>query len=126
MLKGLDLKTLAFRRPLPVRGQAVASGTDGEPSIARPGTWSKRKSGSSSVEKQSGFQPTIEPTGFQPVVAQLSGRHHIGRRGVEEIVETVFEVPTSPWARSPRWKGRRVLPWPVPIKRLRRWSVRPR
>ena len=24
-----------------------------------------------------------------------SGRHHIGRRGVEEIVETVFEVPTS-------------------------------
>ena len=22
-------------------------------------------------------------------------RHHIGRRGVEEIVETVFEVPTS-------------------------------
>ena len=27
--------------------------------------------------------------------AYLSGRHHIGRRGVEEIVETVFEVPTS-------------------------------
>ena len=25
----------------------------------------------------------------------LSGRHHIGRQGVEEIVETVFEVPTS-------------------------------
>jgi transposase len=29
------------------------------------------------------------------VMSYLSGRHHIGRRGVEEIVETVFEVPTS-------------------------------
>src|SRR5208337_3819278 len=28
------------------------------------------------------------------VMSYLSGRHHIGRRGVEEIVETVFEVPT--------------------------------
>ena len=28
-------------------------------------------------------------------MSYLSGRHHIGRRGVEEIVETVFEVPTS-------------------------------
>ena len=29
------------------------------------------------------------------VMSYLSGRHHIGRRGVEEVVETVFEVPTS-------------------------------
>lgn len=29
------------------------------------------------------------------VVSYFSGRHHIGRRGVEEVVETVFEVPTS-------------------------------
>jgi transposase len=28
-------------------------------------------------------------------MSYLSGRQHIGRRGVEEIVETVFEVPTS-------------------------------
>ena len=28
-------------------------------------------------------------------MSYLSGRHHIGRRGVEEIVGTVFEVPTS-------------------------------
>src|SRR4029077_18687795 len=28
------------------------------------------------------------------VMSYFSGRHHIGRRGVEEIVETVFEVPT--------------------------------
>ena len=29
------------------------------------------------------------------VMSYLTGRHHISRRGVEEIVETVFEVPTS-------------------------------
>ena len=29
------------------------------------------------------------------VMSYLSGRHHIGRRSVEEIVGTVFEVPTS-------------------------------
>ena len=29
------------------------------------------------------------------VMSYLSGRHHLGRRAVEEIVETVFEVPTS-------------------------------
>ena len=29
------------------------------------------------------------------VMSYFSGRFHIGRRGVEEIVETVFEVPTS-------------------------------
>jgi transposase len=29
------------------------------------------------------------------VMSYFSGRHHIGRRGVEEIVETVFEVPIS-------------------------------
>jgi transposase len=29
------------------------------------------------------------------VMSYLSGRHHSGRRAVEEIVETVFEVPTS-------------------------------
>ena len=29
------------------------------------------------------------------VMSYLSGRHHLSRRGVEEIVETVFEVPTS-------------------------------
>lgn len=29
------------------------------------------------------------------VVSYFSGRYHIGRRGVEEVVETVFEVPTS-------------------------------
>jgi transposase len=29
------------------------------------------------------------------VMSYLSGRHHISRRAVEEIVETVFEVPTS-------------------------------
>jgi len=29
------------------------------------------------------------------VMSYLSGRHQIGRRGVQEVVETVFEVPTS-------------------------------
>jgi transposase len=29
------------------------------------------------------------------VMSYFSGRHHVSRRGVEEIVETVFEVPTS-------------------------------
>src|SRR5208337_3604521 len=29
------------------------------------------------------------------VMSYLSGRHHIGRRGVEEIAATIFEVPTS-------------------------------
>ena len=29
------------------------------------------------------------------VMSYFSGRHHIGRRSVEEIVETVFEIPTS-------------------------------
>jgi transposase len=29
------------------------------------------------------------------VMSYLSGRHHLSRRGVEEIVETVFEVPVS-------------------------------
>src|SRR4051812_16621636 len=29
------------------------------------------------------------------VMSYFSGRHHLGRRAVEEIVETVFEVPTS-------------------------------
>jgi transposase len=29
------------------------------------------------------------------VMSYFSGRHHMGRRGVEEVVETVFEVPTS-------------------------------
>ncbi|HEX3446627.1 MAG TPA: IS66 family transposase [Isosphaeraceae bacterium] len=29
------------------------------------------------------------------VMSYFSGRHHIGRRGVEEVVETVFEVPIS-------------------------------
>jgi len=29
------------------------------------------------------------------VMSYLSGRHHLGRRAVEEVVETVFEVPTS-------------------------------
>jgi transposase len=29
------------------------------------------------------------------VMSYLSGRHHVSRRGVEEIVETVFEVPIS-------------------------------
>jgi transposase len=29
------------------------------------------------------------------VMSYFSGRHHTGRRGVEEVVETVFEVPTS-------------------------------
>src|SRR3954452_7203585 len=29
------------------------------------------------------------------VMSYLSGRFHIGRRGVEEVVEAVFEVPTS-------------------------------
>jgi transposase len=29
------------------------------------------------------------------VMSYLSGRHHLGRRAVEEAVETVFEVPTS-------------------------------
>jgi len=28
-------------------------------------------------------------------MSYFSGRHHLGRRAVEEIVETVFEVPTS-------------------------------
>jgi transposase len=29
------------------------------------------------------------------VMSYLSGRHHLSRRNVEEVVETVFEVPTS-------------------------------
>jgi transposase len=29
------------------------------------------------------------------VMSYFTGRHHLGRRAVEEIVETVFEVPTS-------------------------------
>ena len=29
------------------------------------------------------------------VMSYLSGRHHLSRRGVEEVVETVFEVPIS-------------------------------
>jgi transposase len=29
------------------------------------------------------------------VMSYFSGRHHLSRRGVEEVVETVFEVPTS-------------------------------
>lgn len=29
------------------------------------------------------------------VMSYFASRHHIGRRGVEEVVETVFEVPTS-------------------------------
>jgi transposase len=29
------------------------------------------------------------------VMSYFSSRHHIGRRGVEEVVETVFDVPTS-------------------------------
>src|SRR5271157_2521103 len=29
------------------------------------------------------------------VMSYFSGRHHLGRRAVEEVVETVFEVPTS-------------------------------
>src|SRR4051812_19557946 len=32
---------------------------------------------------------------FSYLMSYFSGRHHIGRRGVEEVVETVFEVPTS-------------------------------
>jgi transposase len=28
-------------------------------------------------------------------MSYFTGRHHIGRRGVEEVVETVFDVPTS-------------------------------
>ena len=28
-------------------------------------------------------------------MSYLSGRHHLGRRAVEEVVETVFEVPIS-------------------------------
>ena len=59
------------------------------------------------------------------VMSYFASRHHIGRRGVEEIVETVFEVPTS-LGPSSRWKPRRVTPWPVLIKRLRRRSARPR
>ena len=40
------------------------------------------------------FAPVIGPR-LAAVMSYLSGRHHIGRRGVEEIVGTVFEVPTS-------------------------------
>jgi hypothetical protein len=29
------------------------------------------------------------------VLPYFSGRHHLGRRAVDEVVETVFEVPTS-------------------------------
>jgi transposase len=43
--------------------------------------------------------PEIRAHTFGPrlaaVMSYFSGRHHIGRRAVEEIVETVFEVPTS-------------------------------
>lgn len=43
--------------------------------------------------------PEVRAHAFGPRLAAtmsyFAGRHHIGRRGVEEIVETVFEVPTS-------------------------------
>jgi len=43
--------------------------------------------------------PEVRAYTFGPRLAAtmsyFAGRHHIGRRGVEEIVETVFEVPTS-------------------------------
>ena len=43
--------------------------------------------------------PEVRAHTFGPRLAAtmsyFAGRHHIGRRGVEEIVETVFEVPTS-------------------------------
>ena len=38
--------------------------------------------------------PVIGPR-LAAVMSYLSGRHHLGRRAVEEVVETVFEVPTS-------------------------------
>ena len=43
--------------------------------------------------------PEVRAHVFGPRMAAtmsyFAGRHHIGRRGVEEIVETVFKVPTS-------------------------------
>ena len=33
--------------------------------------------------------------GLAAVISDFSGRHHVSRRGVEEIVEAVFEAPTS-------------------------------
>jgi transposase len=43
--------------------------------------------------------PEVRAHAFGPRLAAtmsyFAGRHHLGRRGVEEIVETVFEVPTS-------------------------------
>jgi len=38
--------------------------------------------------------PVIGPR-LAAVMSDFSGRHHVSRRGVEEIVEAVFEVPTS-------------------------------
>ena len=29
------------------------------------------------------------------ILSYFSGRHHLGKRGIEELVETVFEVPIS-------------------------------
>ena len=49
---------------------------------------------------QSGRDPRRDPahvTGprLTAVMSYFSGHHHLSRRDVEEVVETVFEVPTS-------------------------------
>jgi hypothetical protein len=72
-----DLKSPAFRRPLPVRRDRA--GADGW-----PGTWGGISEGLGRTERVteeplqsesylwSGFQPTAEPTAFQAVVVQFS------------------------------------------------------
>ena len=60
-----DLKSLAFRRPLPV-GLVKASRQDQSTSEEIRGT-EEDEVCSPLNPLQSGFQPTTEPTGFQPV-----------------------------------------------------------
>ncbi len=58
-------------------------------------------------------------------MSYLSGRHHIGRRAVEEIVETVFDVPTSLGSISALEAEGRAPPWVARIRRRKRRSARP-
>ncbi len=69
-----DLKSLTFRRPLPVRRTHL--GIELASACHRSSSWPGKSRGwcLSWFNNQSGFQPTIEPTGFQLVVVQLTLR----------------------------------------------------
>ncbi len=41
------------------------------------------------------FAPTSSGHALAAAMSYFSGRHHLGRRAVKEVVETVFEAPTS-------------------------------